>query len=45
VCGKGTFTPKVVAFTNELFDEAARAEVGWGRMLGRPQIPMSAVWI
>jgi hypothetical protein len=27
VCGKGKWTPKVVALTNELFTEAARAEV------------------
>lgn len=27
VCAKGKFTPKVVAMTNELFSEAARAEV------------------
>jgi Domain of unknown function (DUF4352) len=27
VCGKGKFTPKVVAMTNELFGEAARAQV------------------
>lgn len=27
VCGKGKFTPKQVAMTNPLFDEAARAEV------------------
>lgn len=28
VCAKGKFTPKQVAMTNPLFDEAARAEVG-----------------
>lgn len=28
VCGKGKWTPKVVAMTNPLFSEAARAEVG-----------------
>lgn len=28
VCAKGKFTPKVVAMTNELLSEAARAEVG-----------------
>jgi uncharacterized protein DUF4352 len=27
VCGKGKFTPKVLAMTNELLSEAARAEV------------------
>ncbi|MFI0479729.1 DUF4352 domain-containing protein [Actinomadura sp. 9N215] len=27
VCAKGKFTPKVVAMTNELFGEAARAQV------------------
>ncbi|WP_329254595.1 DUF4352 domain-containing protein [Actinoallomurus sp. NBC_01490] len=27
VCGEGRFTPKVVAMTNPLFSEAARAEV------------------
>ncbi|MFA1540408.1 DUF4352 domain-containing protein [Actinomadura monticuli] len=27
VCAKGTFRPKVVAMTNPLFDEAARAQV------------------
>ncbi|MGI5326323.1 DUF4352 domain-containing protein [Actinomadura nitritigenes] len=27
VCGKGHFTPKVLAMTNPLFSEAARAEV------------------
>ena len=27
VCAKGKFTPKVLAMTNELFSEAARAEV------------------
>lgn len=28
VCGKGKWKPKVLAMTNPLFDEAARAEVG-----------------
>jgi hypothetical protein len=28
VCAKGKFTPKIVAMTNPLFSEAARAEVG-----------------
>ena len=27
VCAKGTFRPKIVAMTNPLFDEAARAQV------------------
>lgn len=27
VCAKGKFTPKVLAMTNELFSDAARAEV------------------
>jgi hypothetical protein len=27
VCGKGRFAPKVIAMTNPLFSEAARAQV------------------